>query len=1499
MTQANTPAVQGINAANVKPQSIGIVKLVVGDVFAVNASGAVCKLQPGDKVFPSDIIQTGELGAVQIEFHGGQRADLGRTASLLLDNDVFNPSEARGQVDDIERIQELIAAGADPTQVTDASAAGGEGQASEGSHVIAEVKPILNQGAASTGFGTFGERGVSGEPVTAGVQTGFNTQGATNSGLPSNSPETVNGVVGRGALGLAYTDTGITDPTRHDGTTNTAAITLNIGSGAAVSTVVAVGTGGTVPFTNTGNTWQPTAPLPDGTYQLVVTGHNSAGQPLTATTTYTLDTTAPNSLTVNQLLQLTNNATPLISGTASVGSVVHVEVHSVPQSYDLVVGADGKWQVLPKTLEDGTHQVWVTEYDAAGNAGDTYYFKFVVDTQGPADAAVQLDKITADNVINAVEASGTVTITGKVSGEHVDTDTVSLKVGNQTYAGTLSADGSFSIAVKGADLAVATNVVATFVAHDAAGNATTTSFTRTFSVDTSSPDSPVVAIKEITNDPTPTISGTAEAGATVTVSDGTTVLGSAQADGDGNWTVPSTIPLTMGEHVITATATDAAGNTSSASAGVDLTVIPKMELSGDSVVIEASDHLSGGGLVGVSGGNLTYSLSATETLTGADTVHGAVTIDAVTGKITFSPNAEAAKLGAGDTATDNVTVFVSDGVETKSLNVEIDITGTNDVPVITTAVTNGVVTEDGAVVASGKVTVMDPDTGESVVQASTVTNDYGTFEVKADGSWTFTLDNGSTAVQALGAHDKVGMVFDIQSADGTQTAVEVSIQGTNDAPTLSSGTAVLQAGAEDTVYKVTASQLLAGFSDKDLSDSLSIKSLVADHGVVTVNPDGSYSITPDSDYNGSMTLSYTVTDGNGGETEGTQTYVVTAVNDAPTTGPVTLAAIDEDSGTRLITQAELLANAGDIDSVTLTASNLTISSGGGTLVDNGNGTWSYTPAANDDTEVSFSYTISDGSATINAVATLDITPVADPVPVVAGDDDEAKTSEQEDEAQVVAQGDDKEDKGDAQNEAASDDDGKATQGESSRYVHEEGNEDDHGGREQREPEPDRTSLVATDDVQSVTEGYWTTGSNVVVTSMITTPEKWTASSDKHQVSGEWKADPSGEIGKAVVNSNSFHVKADSNHAVILDFDVYVSGFKNKSGDQAKVELVDAKGTIVGTWMDSTPKSEQNVSFSLRADGDYHLRITADDKTGGESGDLKVTVKNLEYSGWDYTPASSQTVSVTLPSLAWEEGAHATGNVMTNDQTGSGATVVAVNGHAVSASGGDVEIVGQYGTLSISATGAYEYTPNATDNPSGSADVFEYTVRRGSETDTAKLTLAYSDHNYSSYADEKPNFVGGEDKSDTLDGKGGNDILYGGAGNDILTGSDGNDLLFGSLGSDTLSGGGGSDVFKFANGDLGAGVDQVKDFTVAAPGVGGDVLDLSSLLPDAVTESNAGAYLSFEKQGDTVTLKVDMNGTDAGGAGPVTLATMNMTGIAANASSADILKQLLDNHELKL
>ncbi|EPW6434387.1 tandem-95 repeat protein [Vibrio parahaemolyticus] len=96
------------------------------------------------------------------------------------------------------------------------------------------------------------------------------------------------------------------------------------------------------------------------------------------------------------------------------------------------------------------------------------------------------------------------------------------------------------------------------------------------------------------------------------------------------------------------------------------------------------------------------------------------------------------------------------------------------------------------------------------------------------------------------------------------------------------------------------------------------------------------------------------------------------------TTPVTLDAIEEDGGSIIITTEELLSNVDDEDKDTLSVENLIIDKGNGTLVDNGDGTWTFTPQIDDDTEVSFTFDIiDDEDLVISGSANLDILPIND------------------------------------------------------------------------------------------------------------------------------------------------------------------------------------------------------------------------------------------------------------------------------------------------------------------------------------------------------------------------------------------------------------------------------------------------------------------------------------------------------------------------------------------
>nr|CAM75368.1 RTX toxins and related Ca2+-binding proteins [Magnetospirillum gryphiswaldense MSR-1] len=148
-------------------------------------------------------------------------------------------------------------------------------------------------------------------------------------------------------------------------------------------------------------------------------------------------------------------------------------------------------------------------------------------------------------------------------------------------------------------------------------------------------------------------------------------------------------------------------------------------------------------------------------------------------------------------------------------------------------------------------------------------------------------------------------------------------------------------------------------------DGLSLAGPVtADHGSVTDNLDGTFTLTPDADFHGPMVISYGVSDGS---VTITATTLANFANtpDAPVAGSVTLPATSEDTGL-VLSLAQLLGSATDADGDPLAITNLSASNGAG-FTDNGNGTFTITPAANYSGTVSLTYDIDDGTG--NLVAT--------------------------------------------------------------------------------------------------------------------------------------------------------------------------------------------------------------------------------------------------------------------------------------------------------------------------------------------------------------------------------------------------------------------------------------------------------------------------------------------------------------------------------------------------
>ena len=160
------------------------------------------------------------------------------------------------------------------------------------------------------------------------------------------------------------------------------------------------------------------------------------------------------------------------------------------------------------------------------------------------------------------------------------------------------------------------------------------------------------------------------------------------------------------------------------------------------------------------------------------------------------------------------------------------------------------------------------------------------------------FDAGARSFSGTPPNGSAGtIVVRVSASDGSLTAFDdfqITVGDVNVPPT-GAPTAVLAAGAEDTSYLVSAASLLQGFSDAD-GDTLSVANLSADHGSVTDNGNGSFTITPAANYNGPVSLNYNVVDGNGGSLAATQGFGLTAVNDAPVNTVLGAQTVNEDQG---------------------------------------------------------------------------------------------------------------------------------------------------------------------------------------------------------------------------------------------------------------------------------------------------------------------------------------------------------------------------------------------------------------------------------------------------------------------------------------------------------------------------------------------------------------------------------------------------------------------------
>lgn len=365
------------------------------------------------------------------------------------------------------------------------------------------------------------------------------------------------------------------------------------------------------------------------TFEARVTNGNGSGTVYTHS--YTLDTTQPANIFNN--LSFSNDTGSSISDfiTNNPSQTITATLNTAPAGSDVVYGSldnGTTWTNITSKLS-GTSLAWngvtlsgsntlkLKVTDNAGNDGTTLSQAYVVDTTAPTTtfSALALSADTGSGSSDFITKTAAQTISATLSSLPAGSDVVYGSLDNgATWTNITNKLSGTSLAWDGVTLSGSNTLM--LKVTDAAGNDSAT-VSHTYTVDITAPATPATpqlasfsdtgmsSSDHITNNTTPTITGTAESGSTVTLYDtnGTTVLGTAVATG-GLYSA-TVSALSSGSHTITAKATDAAGNVSSASSGTTVVIDTSAPTA---VALSATSAIT----VNATAGTTLASLSATD-----------------------------------------------------------------------------------------------------------------------------------------------------------------------------------------------------------------------------------------------------------------------------------------------------------------------------------------------------------------------------------------------------------------------------------------------------------------------------------------------------------------------------------------------------------------------------------------------------------------------------------------------------------------------------------------------------------------------------------------------------------------------------------------------------------------------------------------------------------------------------------------------------------------------
>ncbi|MCX4026655.1 retention module-containing protein [Endozoicomonas sp. SM1973] len=811
--------------------------------------------------------------------------------------------------------------------------------------------------------------------------------------------------------------TGITDDSGNptDFITNDQTLVISGTSNNPNSTVeifIDGGSIGTVPTDASGN-WSidhTATSLPEGPHNITATTIDTAGNIANTAQPLTIDVTAPviditgiTDDSGNPTDFITNDQTLVISGTSNnPNSMVEVfidggSIGTVPTD------ASGNWSIdhTSTNLPEGPHNITATTIDTAGNIANTAQ-PLTIDVTAPV---VDITAITDDSGTPAdfITNDQTLVISGTSNNPN---STVEIFI-DGTSIGTTPTDasGNWSIDHTATNLPEGPHNI-TASTTDVAGNTGTTD--QPLTIDLTPPAVSITAITDdsgtpadfVTNDQTLVISGTTDNAANnVDVFIDNVLIGTAVVDQNGNWSIDHTATnLPEGPHNITATATDSAGNKADTDQPLTIDISAPSITSPDNFSIEENSPAGTvvGSVAAADATNVTYSFQG-GALTSPD---GYFAIDPNSGEISLT------QAGA-DTAAANGLLDYESGIHADSLGIvvsdsagnqstqqlTINITDVNEPPQIT-ANTLDINEGQTVVLNSANLAATDPETNDPALIFTVDTVQNGQFELVGNPGAPVTsftqqqVIDGEVQFVHNGTDNPPSYNVTVTDEGGlTDTgAVAVNFTAVNEPPTITDNTLDINEGQTVVLTSTNLAATDPETNDPDLVFTVSnIQNgqfqLVSNNSVVT-------SFTQAQVTNGEIQFvhngsenppSYTVTvTDEGGLTDTSNVGVnFTNVNEAPVVGDIELSQVLEDN-VLVINQSDLLANSSDPDGDTLSVTSLSVDPQFGSLVDNGNGTWTFTPTEHySGDDVPFSFTVSDGALTTSGTAMLDIIPDAD------------------------------------------------------------------------------------------------------------------------------------------------------------------------------------------------------------------------------------------------------------------------------------------------------------------------------------------------------------------------------------------------------------------------------------------------------------------------------------------------------------------------------------------